>query len=109
MTKQQRKTSDVIALAVNDPRYLRGNDGEMFLCRMLECMRIEGVIAHLECHAARQTIDEAINGSCTLYSHLWANDVKGFRQACSTYKRRKNDIRVQFWAMLCMKLKAKGE
>jgi hypothetical protein len=35
--------------------------------------------------------------------------VKGFRQACSTYKRRKNDIRVQFWAMLCMQLKAKGE
>jgi len=104
----QRKTSDVIAFAVNDPRYLSEDEGEMFLCKMLECLRNEGAITRLECHAAHQTIDVAINYKCTLYSHLWVSRLKEFRQACSANKRAENDIRVQFWAMLCMRLKAQG-
>lgn len=105
----QRKTSDVIALAVNDPRYLSGWCGEMFLCKMLECLRNENTITHRECHAAHKVIDAAMHSNCTLYSHLWTNNVKGYRFASAAYSRRKNDIRVQFWAMLCMRLKTKGE
>lgn len=105
----QRKTSDVIALAVNDPRYLQGWEGEMFLCKMLERLRDEDVITHFDCVRAHLEIDKAIDFNCTLYSHLWRNQVKGYRRANSANKRAPNDIRVQFWAMLCMTLKTKGE
>lgn len=105
----QRKTSDVIALAVNDPRYLQGWEGEMFLCKMLERLRDESVVTHIECARAHLVIDKAIDFEITLYSYLFRNRVPGYRQANSANKRRENDIRIQFWAMLCMRLKTKGE
>lgn len=112
MKTQQRKTSDVIALAVNDSRYLQGTfseRSEMFLCRMLEKLRNEGEITSLECAAAHNAIDKAINYKCTLYSFLYMQRVKGYRVASSSHARQPNDIRVQFWAMLCMRLKAQGK
>lgn len=106
----KRKTSDVIALAVADPRYLVDSlEGEMFLCRMLKVMRGEGTITHAECESAHNTIDWAINDNCTLYSHLFDKRVKGYREAGSHVDRQPNDIRIQFWAMLCMRLKAQGK
>ena len=104
------KTSDVIALAVADTRYLSVNDNaEFFLCRMLKVMRNEGTITHAECESAHNTIDWAINDKCTLYSHLFDMRVKGYREAGSHVDRQPNDIRIQFWAMLCMRLKAQGK
>lgn len=103
------KTSDVIALAVNDPRYLQGWEGEMFLCKMLERLTSEQVITYRECASAHKVIDKAIDFNCTLYSHLWTKQVKGYRMANSANKRQPNDIRIQFWAMLCMRLKAQGK
>lgn len=104
------KTSDVIALAVADPRYLSVHDNaEFFLCRMLKVIRDEGTITHTECHAAHNTIDRTINYKCTLYNHLFCERVKGFREAASHVTKQPNDIRVQFWAMLCMRLKAQGK
>lgn len=108
------KTSDVIALAVADPRYLAPWSGitcdtEPFLCNMIAKLHKEGHITQMEAVKARSTIEDAISNNCTLFSFLSRNRVSGFRAGACDVPRQPNDIRIQFWAMLCMRLKAQGK
>lgn len=110
-----RKTSDVLALAVADPRYLAdwvgftGGETQPFLCNLLGKLCMEGIITNVECVKAKETIEDSIHLNCTLYSYMGRMKVRGYKAAACSIPKQPNDIRIQFWAMLCMRLKAQGK
>lgn len=107
------KPSDVIAMAVADPSYLAPwetfKDSEPFMCHMVKKLHKEGLISNLARMHTLNAIDEAIDNQTTLFSHLSEYRVPGYKLSACTYTRQPNDIRIQFWAMLCMRLKAQGK
>lgn len=115
-----RKASELIRLAVENPLYLNGdynahpNTG--FLCNVVEKMPF----TKAEKRSALKAINVAIGPSSdTLFEFMIGNyapicnspvktRAKMHELICSNTCRQRNDLRVQFWAVLCMDLVRKG-
>lgn len=112
-----RKPSEVIRLAVENPRYLSGGLPG-FLCNIIDGMDFTSD----EKYQARSAIRAAIKGKAddTLFGFMVDNyapfknatsqseEIRNRKMINSTTKRQPNDLRVQFWAVLCMDLVRKG-
>ncbi|AND74947.1 hypothetical protein pf16_24 [Pseudomonas phage pf16] len=115
-----RKVSELIRLAVENPLYLNGdqntNHNTGFLCNVVEKMPF----TKAEKRATLNAISAAIGPSSeTLFGFMIENyapicdspvmtRAKMHELICSNTCRQRNDLRVQFWAVLCMDLVRKG-
>lgn len=117
-----RKVSELIRLAVTNPAYLNGNEDQHphtgFLCNVVDLMPFTKV----EKRAVHDTIKGVVGvRHNTLFGHMTDNyqpiasipHTDNARRALrdtihSSTPRQPNDLRVQFWAVLCMDLVRKG-
>lgn len=104
MVTSMRKPSEIIALAVADPRYKPMNAGFdensfEYLCLLLSYMARHSEITEAECSAARYVINKAIRPYSTLSGYMAIN--YGY-----AYLNRQQFM--HFWDQLIQKLQAKG-
>lgn len=106
-----RKTSEVIALAVKSRYMVTDNARFYFMCNCVEYMYEQGEITHFECMNTLRVIDNTLNGEGTLYGHLLCNfhNKAAAKLATTNKPKLPNDIRLQFWAVLCFDLVRKGQ